>query len=368
MTMDLLYLVTVTCFVVFSVASAWNCTEEEGFYQCKSGKCIPDPWVCDGARDCPDGDDEIHVKCGSGETVCSGLHFECVDPHSGQKKCARPEWRCDGFVDCAKGIDEENCERPQPQLAALPGQITPNNRGKIAVLTASSTPPDANDPENGTTCDDSTFKCNDGTCIDRDKVCDDNKDCKDGSDEAEQRCSEPPIRPLIQPGVPTVASTTTAFVATSSEKTETTTVLLNITQHTLASILKLTTPIAPKPPQLIDLFTKTVPVHIERSEESHDDTPKTIVETTKPYENLITTSETAALSSENIKMKPQRYAIVGNSNPATAKPLRSPVYGTPIVPVRNFQVLFPLHAEMKGSSKGISKASVPPRQINNESS
>lgn len=33
-------------------------------YKCKDGKCINKEWLCDGIKDCPNGDDEEAKSCG----------------------------------------------------------------------------------------------------------------------------------------------------------------------------------------------------------------------------------------------------------------------------------------------------------------
>ena len=35
---------------------------EENYFDCPSGRCILNTWVCDGQKDCEDGLDELH--CG----------------------------------------------------------------------------------------------------------------------------------------------------------------------------------------------------------------------------------------------------------------------------------------------------------------
>ncbi|KAE9547247.1 hypothetical protein FO519_009541 [Halicephalobus sp. NKZ332] len=124
---SIIFIFWVELFFGVRVLGVIPCTEENGLYECESGRCIPTQWLCDSGKDCPDGDDEYHTNCGSQEDrgECDPFHFHCVDPHSNQSRCARPEWRCDGFIDCQGGIDEENCEINPTELQPLFGQPTP---------------------------------------------------------------------------------------------------------------------------------------------------------------------------------------------------------------------------------------------------
>jgi len=67
----------------------------EGTFTCDGGLSIPAGWQCDGVGDCPDGDDELD---------CSGRTLTCDD---GSSLPASKE--CDGALDCAGGEDELDC-------------------------------------------------------------------------------------------------------------------------------------------------------------------------------------------------------------------------------------------------------------------
>ncbi|GMT03677.1 hypothetical protein PENTCL1PPCAC_25851, partial [Pristionchus entomophagus] len=154
------------------------CPAEEEFRCRSSGRCIPVLWLCDGARDCAEGEDESEWRCHRhNHTRCAGDQPECGMP-DGTFRCILHQWLCDGHADCEDGSDERDCETKPPDLPSS---------GHLHPLSSS--------PK----CSPSEFRCAGGDCILRDLVCDDVPHCSDGSDESEDRCATPPRVPAPEP-------------------------------------------------------------------------------------------------------------------------------------------------------------------------
>ncbi|KRY29365.1 Eukaryotic translation initiation factor 3 subunit G [Trichinella spiralis] len=168
-----------------------------------SSICIPKEWVCDGEEHCPNGDDESPIcekdECNNNAHWCNG---RCI-----------AQWKlCDGINDCHDKSDEMNCTCEQCSgdgvlLCSGPvGQCILENRicdGRAdcpneederclieeeepAKITCSSN----SDHVSCKSCNiENQFQCGNGLCINRTEMCDNKRDCDDGSDEDDKLCS-----------------------------------------------------------------------------------------------------------------------------------------------------------------------------------
>lgn len=86
-------------------------------FTCKNQHCIPEWWKCDSVNDCGDNSDEIDcnsrnpskttpspMPAPTPSEICQLNQFRCFD---GQ--CIDEAWVCDGVRDCTQGEDEEHC-------------------------------------------------------------------------------------------------------------------------------------------------------------------------------------------------------------------------------------------------------------------
>lgn len=94
-------------------ATQRTCSPDE--FTCNNGNCILKTWVCDDVPDCSSGEDE--QKC---EITCDENQFTCGNTHppndtttalQQQPFCVNRKHVCDGQKDCPQGEDELNCPR-----------------------------------------------------------------------------------------------------------------------------------------------------------------------------------------------------------------------------------------------------------------
>lgn len=126
--------------------------------------CIAMEYVCDGVRHCIDNSDEV-IGCLNIKQNCRG--FLCKNSHCLTDK----SWVCDGTNDCGDWSDEKNCSE-KIFLNAF-HSVTNHIHAIITFVSVADC-----------TVDNKKFLCGDNTtCISIEKVCNKEKDCKDGIDE-----------------------------------------------------------------------------------------------------------------------------------------------------------------------------------------
>ncbi|XP_075232916.1 sortilin-related receptor-like [Lycorma delicatula] len=173
-------------------------------FKCEDGTCIPLWWKCDDVKDCNDGSDEFGCekpsedkgqKSNNSSTVlliCQARQFQC---NSGI--CIPDSWVCDGIKDCDKGEDEAHCSkklecRPDQSkfrcrkdgscisLSLVCDGIKQCPDGSDELLCGTRAPPVS--PANPS-CSVGMFPCDGNHCLPLSQLCDGQTDCFDESDE-----------------------------------------------------------------------------------------------------------------------------------------------------------------------------------------
>lgn len=165
------------------------CSDDK--FRCKSGRCIPKHWQCDGENDCSDGSDEDSDKCHNKSCPSNEVMCKTGD------RCIPRSWLCDRDPDCPDGSDEKECNE-----TCRSDEFTCANGRCIQKRWQCDRDDDCGDnsDEKGcqaTTCDPlKQFACSENYCITAKWRCDGEPDCPDGSDE--RGCTNP-TPPTVNP-------------------------------------------------------------------------------------------------------------------------------------------------------------------------
>ncbi|CAK9811280.1 Serine protease nudel [Anthophora plagiata] len=153
-------------------------------FQCNIGQCIPQNRVCDGIPDCRDRTDENLEYCGKYRENCENTVEGCsctkTELRCRNGRCVDKSAFCDGSVDCSDKSDEPNiCTCAEYLKLTAPERLCDGVRH---CLDKTDELPEV------CPCKSTSFQCEttngNNTCIPQDFVCDDDKDCLYGEDEA----------------------------------------------------------------------------------------------------------------------------------------------------------------------------------------
>ncbi|CAH0549992.1 unnamed protein product [Brassicogethes aeneus] len=151
-----------------------------GHFQCGNGECIKEQMVCDHHFDCRDKSDEQNCELKVTGQKCAPDHFAC-----GDGKCIAERFICDGVKDCLDESDEVNCKSAtceSTQFRCKSGTCIPKSWECDHEYDCV----DFSDEHKGcaaNTCSPDMFTCTNGKCISSKLVCDKTNDCGDHSDE-----------------------------------------------------------------------------------------------------------------------------------------------------------------------------------------
>ncbi|XP_050705682.1 very low-density lipoprotein receptor-like isoform X1 [Eriocheir sinensis] len=155
-------------------------------YTCVSGDTICRVNICDGNRDCPDGDDEQDCECSADKFLCD------------KTKCIPNTWLCDGDEDCEDKTDEQDCSATcasPKNFTCSDGTCAARCDGNYECLdnadeencpstTTTTTPtPPITTTTPAFKCSNDEFLCDNTKCIPKDWLCDGDEDCEDKTDE-----------------------------------------------------------------------------------------------------------------------------------------------------------------------------------------
>ncbi|CAL2051567.1 unnamed protein product [Caenorhabditis brenneri] len=208
------FLLTLIYFSLFFTTESSNEACDDGQFRCNDGRCITNDWVCDGARDCTDGSDEVHEACDrhlNKNSSCFGNQPECKK--HGLARCIPHEWLCDGHPDCDAGEDEYNCtsidwfRHPESLMRKYQSQLAEKLTTKYFGY-----------------CQEDEYRCeSSGNCLKRNQVCDGKLDCGGGEDERNCTAREGNATNSTEHSMSTRTTTTTTILPKTTATTRTTT-------------------------------------------------------------------------------------------------------------------------------------------------